>query len=250
MTQRLRIRPPALAENELRRHANRNALPLTTNLIQFMKNTIFCIAAGLLLVGCNNQHQLSEASQTNFTTAMNAYLAARGDLCLAKNQWPIVVTREEAELGSRNALQMPVLERLGVVASVAATVEKDAGQGKSSTSGRSYQLTDAGMKFYLAREPRKQATGSAATAQHDLCAARLTLDKIVAWEAPTKPSQPDAGAETIVTYTYKVAAASWTDDAEARNVFPVVDRIVKGAGVLQLKEPFRLTEHGWEAKDL
>jgi hypothetical protein len=215
-----------------------------------MKSTIFCISAGLLLAGCNSQPPANEASQANLTTAMNAYLAARGDLCLAKNHWPIVVTKEEAKLGSRNALQMPVLERLGVVASVDATVEKDAAQGKLSTSGRSYQLTDAGRKFYLVREPRKQATGSAATAQHDLCAARLSLDKVVAWEAPTKPNQPNGSAETVVTYTYKVAAAPWTDDAEIRNVFPVVDRIVKGAGVLQLKEPFRLTEHGWEAKDL
>ena len=48
-----------------------------------------------------------------FTRAMNTYLEKRGDLCLAKSSWPIDVTQHEIDIGARNAVQMPVLERLG-----------------------------------------------------------------------------------------------------------------------------------------
>lgn len=187
----------------------------------------------LALAGCADKDAPNEA---NFTHAMQEYLAARGDLCVNKNSWPIDVTREEARQGSRNTVQLPVLEKLGVVRSADAVAE---GQPV-----RRYELTDTGRRYYLARTPYKRDTGHAVAA-HDLCVAKLTLKKVQHWEAA-----PGKAQEMVVSYTYDIAPAPWASDAEARRVFPVIDRLVQGAGVLQLKEAMVLTAQGWEAKDL
>jgi hypothetical protein len=157
-----------------------------------------------------------------------------------------------------------VLEKLGLVVSSVTTVEKNDETGQSAKSTKStkatkatkattevrrYQLTETGKQFYLSRAPRSQATGNAALAQHDFCAAKLSLDKVVGWETPHMQDKPGS-AETVVTYTYKIAAAPWTNDADIRKVFPMVDRVIQGAGKMQLKETFVLTGRGWEAKDL
>jgi len=47
-----------------------------------------------------------------------------------------------------------------------------------------------------------------------------------------------------------VAPAPWARDASVGRVFPMLDTVLKGAGVMQLKEAFVLTSTGWEAKDL
>jgi hypothetical protein len=226
-----------------------------------MKNFFLCTSIVLLAAACSGDQQPNRA---DLTKAMNAYLDKRGDLCLAKNDWPIDVAKAEFDGGSRNALQMPVLEKLGLVVSSVATVEKndETGQStkstkdskstkatKATTEVRRYQLTETGKQFYLAQAPRSQATGNAALARYDFCAARLSLDKVVGWETPHTQGKPGS-AETEVTYTYKIVAAPWTNDADIRKVFPMVDRVIRGAGVMQLKETFMLTNRGWEAKDL
>ncbi|HAT29550.1 MAG TPA: hypothetical protein DCW29_01460 [Janthinobacterium sp.] len=212
-----------------------------------MKPNLLCAATLLLLAACGSEQQ---ANLANFSKGMNTYLAKRGDLCLAKNSWPIDVTPAEGSGGSRNALQMPVLEKLGLVASSAATVEHSDEAGNPSTlQVRRYQLTDSGKRFYLAREAHAQAPNNPyAAAGHDLCALKLSLDKVIGWETPT--AQNKGAAAVVVTYTYKVAPAPWTSDADVRRVFPVVDSLIRGAGVMQLKEPFVLTGTGWQAQDL
>lgn len=218
-----------------------------------MKRLTLCAIPMLplaLLAGCApGKHELNQA---NLTRAMNDYLGKRGDLCLAKNSWPVVVTEAESQAGSRNALQMPVLERLGLVAGEDALVELAGEDGTATKSAkahaRRYQLTAEGRKYYLARPAHKTPTGDRfADAAHDFCAARLSLDRVVGWE----PSNvPGAKNEAVVTYTYKVAPAPWTADRALRAVFPMVDTVIKGAGVMQLKETVVLGARGWEAKDL
>ncbi|HEX8786690.1 MAG TPA: hypothetical protein VF793_10940 [Telluria sp.] len=201
----------------------------------------------VLLAGCGpNKRELNHA---NLTQAMNDYLAKRGDLCLAKNSWPVVVTEAESKAGSRNALQMPVLERLGLVEGVDALVEQAGEDGAPSQAhARRYALTAEGRKYYLARPAHKLPSGDRyADAAHDFCAARLSLDQVVGWE----PSRtPGAQNEAVVTYTYKVKPAPWTGDRALRAVFPMVDTVLRGAGTLQLKEVMVLGAGGWEAKDL
>ncbi len=187
-----------------------------------------------LLAACSNSP--SDPSTANFEQAMNTYLAARGDLCINRGAWPVDITREEAQQGSRNTVQMPVLEKLGLVQS---SIVAD-------TQARRYELTDAGRQYYLPRAPHQRDAGHA-VADHDFCAAHLTLKRVVRWEPPSSAA---VGAHTVVSYTYDVSPAPWTADAEARRAFPMVDRVLRGAGVVQLQEPMVLTPRGWEAQDL
>jgi hypothetical protein len=212
-----------------------------------MKNPLLLSSLLLaLLAGCNPPARVTDASESNFVQALNAYLDKRGDLCVNRSTWPVDVTREEAQQGSRNSVQLPVLERLGLVHSTAVEVEVGEPDAKKRTSARRYELTDAGRKFYVARTPYKRDPGHP-VADHDFCAAHLSLKHIVRWDTP---SAQGPGAQTVVTYTYDVAPAPWTSDAEVRRVFPMVDRVLRGAGSMELKEPMLLTAEGWEAKDL
>jgi hypothetical protein len=212
------------------------------------KITVPALLATALLGACSpDARQLNDA---NLSKAMNVYLAKRGDLCLAKSSWPVDVGPEENEGNSRNALQMPALEHVGLVAASDALAEQvDENGARSTRPVRRYHLTAEGNKYYLARDAHKYPTASRfAAADKDFCAAKLSLDRVVGWE---QPGQPAKGAvEAVVSYTYKIAPAPWTADADVRRVFPMVDRLIRGAGVLQLKETMVLTESGWEARDL
>jgi hypothetical protein len=214
-----------------------------------MKRLTLCliptITVALLACGPNKR----ELNQANLTQAMNDYLAKRGDLCLAKSSWPVVVTEAESKAGSRNALQMPVLERLGLVEGVDAMAGQAAeGGAVTQVHARRYALTAEGKKYYLARPARKTPTGNRfAEAGHDFCAARLSLDRVVGWE---RSNAPGANKEAVVSYTYKVEPAPWTADQALRAVFPMVDTVIRGAGRMQLKETVVLGSNGWEARDL
>jgi hypothetical protein len=198
-----------------------------------------------LLAACAPVADPTAANQANLTQAMQAYLARRGDLCVGRSAWPVVVTREEAAQGSRNSVQLPVLERLGLVKS--SVVQVTTGEAaRHRSEARRYELTEAGGKFYLAHAPHKRETGHP-VADHDFCAGRLSLKRVVRWE-PASTRGP--GAETIVTYTYDITPATWAADPEVRQVFPMVDRVLRGAGTMELKEAMVLTPDGWEARDL
>ncbi|MDB5907355.1 MAG: hypothetical protein JWP34_1469 [Massilia sp.] len=210
-------------------------------------NKVFLLGASMLMLSaCSHDKQTLDSA--NVTKAMASYFETRGDLCLAKSEWPIDVADEEGHSGSRNALQMPALERVGLVESSKAQVERTAEDGtKSTVNVTRYRLTDGGKKYYLPRAPHKfPSTNRYANVDHDFCAAKLSLDKIVGWESPAA----DGPRQAVVTYTYKLAPAPWTADAGVRQVFPMVDTVIRGAGTLQLKETLVLTDAGWEAKDL
>jgi hypothetical protein len=161
----------------------------------------------------------------------------------------VVVTEAESKAGSRNASQMPVLERLGLVEGVDAMAEQTSEDGATTrVHARRYALSAEGKKYYLARPAHKTPTGNRfAQADHDFCAARLALDRVVGWEPSATPG---AKNEAVVSYTYKVQPAPWTADQGLRAVFPMVDAVIRGAGRMQLKETVVLGASGWEARDL
>jgi hypothetical protein len=203
-----------------------------------MQNKIFLAALGaaaLATLGACTQPS-SEANAQNLTAAMNAYLAKRGDLCLGKDKWPVDVPAREVGTRARNAVQMPVLEHVGLVTATTANVEAN-GDTPATTVTR-YMLTDEGRKYFIAHEMPGQ------DAHADFCAAHLTLDKVVGWEAQKDGKDP---SEVVVTYTYKIDAAPWTGDADVQKAFPMVDRVVRGAGTMQLKQNFKHTGSGWVA---
>jgi len=195
-----------------------------------MHKSTTVIATFALLTGIAQGKSL-EPSQRTFTAAVQHYLRDRGDLCLGKFNWPIDITDQDRQAGAADAIQMPVLERLGLVSS-----------SMLSPAVIRYDLTDTGKKFYL----QKTMTGLGrheppASHRGDFCVAKLSLDKVVSWE----PATVDGRQQTTVTYTYKIAAADWTRDPEFQRVFPRVKLVVEGAGKLELKESFRLAGQNW-----
>ncbi|HEX3913112.1 MAG TPA: hypothetical protein VHW71_06370 [Steroidobacteraceae bacterium] len=182
----------------------------------------------------------TEANRDSFTRAVNGYLDKRGDLCLGKYDWPIDVSAQEIQAGGRNAVQLPVLEKLGIVRSTTVSADEHANRDAAPLVVRRYELTETGKKYYLTR-----AGGGPHEHPADFCAAKLSLDKIVSWEV----HQNGARSEALVTYTYRVDAAPWAKDADAQRVFPAVARVLSGAGKAQLREAFTRTGHGWAAKD-
>ncbi|HEY1395097.1 hypothetical protein [Roseateles sp.] len=187
----------------------------------------------------------AEPTADHFVPGMTDYLAKRGDLCLAKSDWPIDLTQREIDAGARNALQLPVLERLGLASSTVAEVDvKDDNEVSHHMKVRRYALTETGKQFYVTREQPK-ADGGKET-RGDFCAAKLSLDKVVHWELGGEGKDRHA----VVSYTYQVKAAPWTGDAELQKVFPVVAQVIHGAGTAQLQETFKKTETGWVAVDL
>ncbi|MES2534023.1 MAG: hypothetical protein V4636_23460 [Pseudomonadota bacterium] len=186
-------------------------------------------------------------SDAVFTTAVQNYLARHGDLCLAKNHWPIDVTQHEIDVGGRNARQMPVLERLGLVDSSVAEVDVDDEGTLHHMKVRRFALTDAGRKYYVVRDVSGDASRNA-VGQGDFCAAHLSLDRVVGWKL--NPAAEGRPQRAVVSYTYKIDPAPWTSDAEAQRVFPVVAGVVRGAGTAQLQESFRQTKDGWVPVEL
>ena len=213
------------------------------------RNTTLLISlAALVLLGAC-QRKPAEPNMENFTKAVNSYLAERGHLCLAKYDWPIYVSDQDAQdTHSRDAVQLPVMEKLGLVKSTAMVLERTADDGvtKIKAPGREYVLTDEGKKYYL-HQPVVLATATkTVTHDADFCVATLTLDKVVGWEQPVTR---DGQTKTSVLFTYKIEPAPFTKDADFQRVFPMVVRVIEGAGTIQEREGMRLTKDGWVAEE-
>jgi hypothetical protein len=208
-----------------------------------MKKLVLPLLLATALAACTRPPQ---ASREAFSQAMNVYLAQRGDLCLAKSAWPIDVTQHEVDVGARNALQMPVLERLGLVSSSVATIDVDDEGTSHRIDVRRYALTAAGRRYVVTRQAA--GTANAGPKRSDFCAARLSLDKVIDWKLGSGAN--GALRMATVTYTYRVEAAPWTSDPGIRQVFPVVAGVIRGAGSAQLQETFAATDEGWVAVDL
>ena len=184
--------------------------------------------------------------RTALRHALEKYLAKQGHVCLGKFDWPIDVSQQDFQHNARDAVQMPVLEKLGLVTSTvgeAQRVVNDEG-AKETVPVKRYELTPIGRKSYLDKDTTR-GPGAAQIEHHkDLCAAKLTLDKIVRWDE--SQSTADVRAGTLF-YTYHVTAVPWALNADAQKVFPMVDRVIKGEGTLQLAQRMQLGKDGWIA---
>src|ERR1700761_4859945 len=126
-----------------------------------------------LLAACQNR-QAQLPTRDNFTAALDDYLAQRGNLCLAKYDWPIDVTEADRQSHSPDAQQMPVLEALGLVSGRDATVTR---QG-ATLPAREYALTPAGQKYWLQAPVVVATPTQRAVHPADFCVARLQLDRL------------------------------------------------------------------------
>jgi len=210
------------------------------------------IAAGVVgaLMGMSGplQADMAQPSERELTRAVTDYLSDHGDLCVGKFTWPRVVTQQDQLTHTNDAVQLPVLERLGLVESIeiSAPTAADATTNaavQGSQTARRYALTAKGRRFYLQKK-RTTLSVHDKPVEHDqdLCVARLKLDKVVRW---SPPEQVHGHPETVVRYTYHIQSADWMADPEARKVFPVVDRIIRGAGNVLMTATLRAQNDTW-----
>jgi hypothetical protein len=195
----------------------------------------------------------SDVTRDSFRAGLVEYLHMRGDLCVDKPRWPIDVAALDLQQGSRDARQLPVLARLGVVAGHAVTVRSKEDPQAAPRVVTRYELTALGRQSFIDRHTRKPVDPNDPNddgAQPDFCMARLSLAEIVGWEL--RPHEPNDKAPTgaTVSYTYAVEAPAWARDPEAERVFPAVGRVIEGARRATLTEDFTLTSTGWVANEL
>jgi hypothetical protein len=200
----------------------------------------YLIALGLLCIAnAAYSADSNEPDKKTITTLLEKHLQAHGDFCLGKFDWPIDVSEAEFGQKTRDALQMPVLEKLGLVTVSSAEAMRKIDDKELSVPVKRYNLTDAGKKFYLEKESVTIAAGQPVSHNHDLCVGKLSLDKIINL---TKKDNDNL----LVHYTYKIKAAKWANDADVQRVFPLMAHIVKGGGQVKLEQPFRLEGNVWK----
>jgi len=192
-----------------------------------------CIAA--LTLANTAQATTTNPNQKQLTEAVKSFLADHGDLCMGKYSWPRDVTPGDEHTDPNDAIQLPVLERLGLVHSVEVPAPAE--------QTRRYSLTEKGRKYYLRKKHTVIGRHDYVT-EHDadFCVAHLTLDKVVKW-SPPEPTHNHL--ETVVRYTYHVKAADWMSEPEAQKVFPIADRIIRGDGVLMMSATVALQDGKW-----
>lgn len=216
-----------------------------------MKTSLWIAAA----LGAAGMAAVSQANTTNpdqkqLTQAVKAFLADHGDLCMAKYSWPRDVTAADRQANSNDAVQLPVLERLGLVESTVIPVPAAAGAADASAptavaveAARRYALTAKGRQYYLQKKHTTlNVRGQAVEHDADFCVAQLSLDKVVKW---TPPEPAHGQSQTLVRYTYHIKAADWMADPDARKVFPVADRIIHGQGTLLMTATVQLQDGKW-----
>ena len=201
-----------------------------------------------VLAGAAAQAGTMQPDARELTRAATQYLTDHGDLCMAKYTWPRDVTPADRDGQSNDAVQLPVLEHLGLVESMAIPLPATAaaavqGSQPAVDAGRRYELTAKGRRYYLQKKHSTlNAHGQAVEHDADFCVAHLTLDKVVKW---TPPEQVRGQPETLVRYTYHVEPAPWMADPDARKAFPVADRIIRGDRVLLMTMTARLEGGHW-----
>ena len=191
----------------------------------------------LLAVAAAHANVPAAPSQKSLKPAVRKYLEEKGNFCLGKFEWPIAVSDDDRKAGTNNALQMPVLEKLGLVA---------VSDSPGDPTIKNYSLTEEGQKYYLTKQTiTVNSAGQRIRHPGDLCPAKLQLDKVVAWDPP---SVVEGKTQTTVKFTYRIAkAAEWTQDPDVRKVFPMIAKIIDSAGSQQLMQLFVWSGHAWVA---
>ncbi len=207
-----------------------------------MRAGIMAVLMGLAaLAGCVDD-ETRVPDRANFTAALNDFLAQRGHVCLAKYDWPVTVAAGTAR--SPDARQMQVLEKLGLAAGRDAPASR---KNAGSAAAREYVLTDEGRRNYLHVPVVVRTATENVTHPADLCAATLTLDRLVGWD---QPQTRDGRTATSLLFTYRIAPAPWVRAPDVLQAFPALARAIESEGVMQLRVGVHLARQGWVADEL
>jgi hypothetical protein len=187
----------------------------------------------------------AEPDTKTLTPVLQNHLKEQGDFCLGKFEWPIDVSEADEVAKSRDALQMPVLVKLGLVSvATGGSALRKIDDAEIPVPVKRYDLTEAGKKFYLPKVAVTGKVGVEVTHQHDFCAGKFSLDKIISIKPLSKKAD---NIVYTVSYTYQIAAAEWTHDADVQKVFPMLAKIVNGAGKFTLQQNFKQEGKNWVA---
>jgi hypothetical protein len=206
--------------------------------MMIMKTWMAAAAAASVVWVADPAMATSAPSKKDLTAVVKAFLADHGDLCLAWYDWPRDLTAEDQQSGINEAVQLPVLERLGIVQSAELPVPAP----QDSAPTKRYSLTTKGQQYYLQKKHTTLDLHSQPE-EHDadFCVAQLRLDKVVRWDPPVLQN---GHMETVVRYTYHIKAADWMSDPEAQKVLPVVNRIIRGEGKLLMSATAQMQDNG------
>jgi hypothetical protein len=214
----------------------------------FRTRAAAALMLAVLLAACQDP-QAGQPTRANFTAAVVDYLAQRGQLCVAKYDWPIAVTDADRRAHSLDAQQMPALETLGLVAGHDVSVTRKGADGASAaTPAREYALTADGQKYYLHVPVVVVTPTQHVTHPADFCVAKLSLDRLFGWETPRTVHGRTVSS---VLFSYRITdPAPWLATQDARMAFPMAIRAIDNAGTLQLRLGVHLTPQGWVADEL
>jgi len=164
--------------------------------------------------------------------ALDRFLAARGEVCMAKPDWPIDVSARDVAARKRNAIQLPVLERQGLVSAQDGYVDwrDDETKAIERVPTRRYELTAAG----------RQAMKPMPDGRFDLCAGRLEAERIVSVSSTGE-------GRASVRFLYRFRAEPWVQNDEVRRVFPMVDALLQGRGRMEMQQGFHVEGAAWVA---
>ncbi len=200
----------------------------------------------LVLIGCAGK---KDANETNFSEALNSYLAKNGQLCLGiPSKWPVDLNEAERRGGMGTAAEMAALEKAELVRSHETETEYTPPLSSRPVRAKvlRYELTDDGKTFY--REKDRLGLGGNKQMQGDLCYGQQALDKILRWEGPTAAGD---SKEATVFYMYRIEnLAHWATNPDIQKVFPGIVSTIDGAGKTQMNQALTLTNQGWEVKGL
>ena len=207
-----------------------------------LTSIMLAAAATLLLAGCNTPDAANEA---NFRAALDKHLQSHGDLCIGRHKWPVDVPDLPVSAQLRDGIQMPALEHAGLVSHVQAEMTLHHQNGSDElVKALRYDLTEKGRQFVNAN-PRTAARMAEAS-QPDLCYGHVRLAKVIGWDKPHNTDDKPARLTTTVRYTYTLEPAPWAKDAMVQGAFPVLARVMRGSGSLELKQQMVAAAGGWQ----
>lgn len=214
-----------------------------------MKQTILIAAIVMSIAACSNK---TDPNKGNFSTAIDAYLAKKGELCLNDETWPSEKTEMDERIGASlgGGNRMKALESAGLISS--SKTEKQILSYNGKPTGRSqsitrYDLTDKGKTFFQETKSRFSSPKEGEI-RGALCYGKKALAEIIKWEGPMKLGDYQ---EAKVFYHYKINdLADWAQSPEIQAVYPNVKTWVDGAGDKQQTHGVHLTSIGWEANGI
>jgi len=213
-----------------------------------MRQRLLAIPLVLLLavtlLGCDNEAARAP-NRANFLVVVNDFLAQRGHLCLAKYDWPIRIAFDSSESDAR---QLPVLEKLGLVVSTGTRItHRDANGAMQLIIAHEYALTALGRQYYLHVPIVIRTATRNISHPADLCAATLTLNRLIGWDPPVTRAGRTA---TSLLFSYHIKPAAWARTPEVLHAFPVLARAIENEGSMQVRLGVHLTPYGWVADEL